>query len=120
MAQSEKSKQKLLSLLRIFWERTNENNGLSIEEIRESLSAEGIEAERKSLYNDIGLLCDFGLPIEKRREGNSTLYYLSEHLFTVSQLKLLTDAIGSARSIPEEEGLRVGNGGDDINNWYCS
>ena len=23
-------------------------------------------------------------------------------------------------SRPEEEGLRVGNGGDDINNWYFS
>ena len=107
MAQSEKSKQKLLTLLRLFWERTGESCGLTLEEIRDSLAEEGIEAERKSLYNDIGLLTDFGLPIEKRREGNRTVYYLAQHLFTVSQLKLLTDAIGSARSIPEAEGREI-------------
>jgi predicted DNA-binding transcriptional regulator YafY len=107
MAQNEKSKLKLLALLRIFWERTNESCPLTLEEIRESLAEEGIEAERKSLYSDINLLTDFGLPIEKRRDGNRSLYYLSDHLFTVSQLKLLTDAIGSARSIPEEEGREI-------------
>lgn len=107
MAQSERSKQKLLSLLQIFWERTNESRGLTVEELRELLSAEGIEAERKSIYNDIGLLTDFGLAIEKRREGNRHVYYLAEHLFTLSELKLLTDAIGSSRSVPETESNEI-------------
>ncbi len=107
MAQSEKSKQKLLSLLQIFWERTNADRGLTIEEIRDLLLAEGIEAERKSLYNDIALLTDFGLAIEKRRTGGRFVYFLTEHLFTLSELKLLTDAIGSSRSIPEAESRAI-------------
>ncbi len=107
MAQSEKSKQKLLSLLQIFWDRTGEDQGLTLDQIRDLLAAEGIEAERKSLYHDIDLLTDFGLAIEKRRVGNSHYYFLSRHLFTLSELKLLTDAIGSSRSIPESDSRQM-------------
>lgn len=108
MAQSEKSKQKLLSLMRIFWERTNENQGLTLEEIREILfREEDISTERKSLYTDMMRLEDFGLKIASRREGNRHIYYLSEHLFTLSELKLLTDAIGSSRSIPEAKSREI-------------
>lgn len=107
MAQSEQSKQKLLSLLRIFWERTSSQTGLTLEEIQAALAAEGISAERKSLYTDIQLLQEFGLSIEKRQENRRHTYHLTEHLFSLSELKLLTDAIGSSRSIPEGKSREI-------------
>lgn len=107
MAQSEQSKQKLLSLLRIFWERTSPQTGLTLEEIQAALAADGISAERKSVYTDIRLLQEFGLTIEKRQENRRHTYHLTEHLFSLSELKLLTDAIGSSRSIPEGKSREI-------------
>lgn len=103
MANRENQKQKLFALMRLFWEQSDAQNGLTMTQIIEKLGAEGIEAERKSVYSDIELLRQFGFQIEKRQTGKVHSYYLNERIFSLAELKLLTDAVQSFKLLPEDE-----------------
>ena len=72
MAKSSNQKLKVLYLLNIMKELTDENHGLTIMQILEELQKYGIRAERKSIYGDFEALRDFGLTIEKRTGKNVT------------------------------------------------
>ena len=95
MPRSLNDKLKLLYLMRILEEKTDEDNTLTAQEIISALSAYGISAERKTIYTDIELLRKFGLDIEIRR-GKMPGYYLASRMFELPELKLLVDAAQSA------------------------
>ena len=73
-------------------EKTDENHGLTINEIKDELESYGIKAERKSLYDDIEILQSFGLDICTVRT-NTVKYYIGNRDFQIPELKLLVDAI---------------------------
>lgn len=85
-------KLKLLYLLDILKEETDENHVITIQEIIERLGSLGISAERKALYSDIQALCDYGCAIEKSGRG----YYLAERGYELAELKTLVDIIQSS------------------------
>ncbi|MCL1805088.1 MAG: WYL domain-containing protein [Clostridiales bacterium] len=91
-------KLKLLYLMRLFTEETDEDHPLTMEEIVGRLAAQGVEAERRSVYEDIRLLQDFGMDIigEKRKRY---IYYLANREFELAELKLLVDTVSSARFV---------------------
>lgn len=107
MPKNEKQKLKLLTLAKLFWEHTDHDHGLTIREIRQYLEAEGIKAERKSLYDDFAALEDFGLTIEKRGSGQAVTYHLVHRRFQVAELKLLVDAVQSAKFFSETTGRNL-------------
>ncbi len=90
---------KILFLYKIFYEFTDENHSLSLQQIAEKLSEYGVNAERKALYADIEALRKFGLDIilANRR------YYLGSRIFELPELKLLADAVCSARFLTEKK-----------------
>lgn len=94
MARSEKQKLKLLYLMDIFREETDPAHALSIMEIIERLDKKGVHAERKSLYDDFAVLCDYGFSIEKT---SSRRYYLAERNYELAELKTLVDIIQSSQ-----------------------
>lgn len=101
MSKSENQKLKLLHLLRMLQKYTDEEHGLTVREMIERLNRLGISAERKSIYDDIKALEDFGLVIVKRRTTN-VAYHLIEREFELAELKLLVDAVQSSRLITEK------------------
>ena len=56
MPKQEGQKSKLLALLRIFEQQTDENHLLNVPQLVELLEAQGIRCERKSVYSDIEAL----------------------------------------------------------------
>ena len=98
----DRKKGKLLALLEIFKSETDEDHPLTVKELIERLSAYGITAERKSLYDDIAVLCDFGYDIVSVKT-RSTAYYLGERRYELSELKLLVDAVECARFITRKK-----------------
>ena len=94
MARSENQKLKLFHLVDILKEETDESHALSMVEIIEKLSASGIKAERKSLYDDIAALSDYGIYIEKTSDHK---YYISERVYELAELKTLVDIIQSSQ-----------------------
>ena len=53
MPKSSNQKLKLIYLMKILLERTDETHSITMPEMIDALAAYGISAERKSLYNDI-------------------------------------------------------------------
>ena len=56
MPRGANQKIKILYLMRILLERTDENHGLTTEELIAALHELGVDAERKALYDDIETL----------------------------------------------------------------
>ena len=61
MAKSENQRLKLLYLLRILSEETDDNHGLNLKDITAKLNAYDITADRKTLYSDFENLRHFGV-----------------------------------------------------------
>jgi hypothetical protein len=68
MAKSDHQKAKLLHLVRIFCEKTSEEHPMTMKQILDELVAEGISCNRKTFYDDIKCLNEFGFHIEKKRK----------------------------------------------------
>ena len=96
-------KTKLLYIIRLFSERSDENNMLTIDDIIEYLDENGIGAERKSLYDDLKELNDFGIKIKKKKVGKECYYYLAERFLETAEIKLLVDSIQSSKFISENK-----------------
>ena len=68
MAGNSLQKHKLIRLLMIFYEYTDKENGITLQEISSRLDDYGISAERKSLYSDIEILKELGFEIILKTE----------------------------------------------------
>ena len=58
---------KILYLMRIFLEQTDEEHPMSVKELIAYLNSLGISAERKTVYDDIETLRNFGMDILNRQ-----------------------------------------------------
>lgn len=98
MPKAEKQKQKLLYILKMLYEKSDENHPIRMDAIIDMLDREGIKAERKSIYNDMDMLRDFGYDIVLTR-GKNGGYFLAYRDFDVAELKVLVDAVQASRFI---------------------
>lgn len=104
MAKSRFQKLKLLYIKDYFEQMSDAEHGVTVSGLIEHLASLGIEAERKSLYDDIELLSEYyGMNIEKVKIPRSMEYRLCEHDFDLHELKLLCDAVMASRFITEKK-----------------
>jgi len=106
MSKSANQKLKLLYLTQFLLQRSDENHPITIKQMIDELARYGINAERKSLYDDIAALRRFGLDIVTVR-GKSVGYYVGERDFQLAELKLLVDSIQSSKFITEKKTLSL-------------
>ena len=106
MPRSSRQKQKLLYLQKIMLEKTDENHALTVNEIKDLLAAYGIRTERKALYDDLQILEAFGLDVCRTRTS-TVRYFIGSRDFEIAELKLLVDAIQSAKFITHSKSLRL-------------
>ena len=99
----ENQKLKMLYLVKIFEEETDDLHALTMPEIRDRLAAHGVNADRKTLYEDIRLLKEYGFDIISEKEGRDYLYHLGSRRFELPELKLLVDAVQSSRFITDRK-----------------
>lgn len=102
MAKSRNQKEKLLYLMQMFLEETDEEHPISRKGLEERLEEQGIHAERKTLYSDIETLKNFGMDVLYRKEQPEG-YYLAHREFELAELKLLVDAVQSSRFITQKK-----------------
>lgn len=93
-------KHKLLYLLKILFEETDDKQGLTMPQIIERLAEEGIDAERKAIYRDLAALEECGFEIEKLRTS-PVQYSLFNRPFDEGELTLLVDAVQTSRFLTE-------------------
>lgn len=102
MPKSENQKQKLLYIAQYLIENTDENHAVSTPQLIEYLKSQGIKAERKSIYNDIDTLNDFGMDIIRSDEHRGG-YMLASRPFELAEVKLLVDLVQSSKFITEKK-----------------
>lgn len=103
MPKSANQKLKLLYILQILQEKTDENHALSTQAIIDLLEGYDIKAERKSIYNDMQQLCDFGYDILSNKTKENNGYYLASRDFELAELKLLVDAVQASKFITKRK-----------------
>lgn len=99
MAKSAGQKLKLLYIIKLLTETTDEKHPASTADIIAYLEANGIHSERKSIYDDIAKLIDFGYDIIQVHSRLGGGYYMAGRDFELAELKLLVDAVQSSRFI---------------------
>lgn len=99
MPKSSNQKLKLIYLMKILMERTDEMHSITMPEIIDALAAYDISAERKSLYNDIENLRLYGLDVIGTQEDRTYSYHIGNRQFELAELKLLVDSVQSAKFI---------------------
>ena len=102
MPKTANQKLKLLYTLDILKRYSDENNPLNAADIAEKLSAYGIDAERKSIYNDIFHLEQYGCDIIKT-SGHKKGWFIGDREFEVPEIYLLCDAVRSAKFISSKK-----------------
>ena len=106
MPKSSNQKLKLLYLMQMLLERSDENHPLTVQDMIDELSLLDISAERKSIYADLEALRVFGLDIMQSK-GKSTGYYIASRDFELPELKLLVDSVQSSKFITHRKTLSL-------------
>ncbi len=106
MPRSPRQKLKLLYLMQILWENTDEEHPMTVAEMIDALERRDVAAERKSIYDDLESLRLFGLDIVQQR-SRTVGYYLGERTFELPELKLLVDSVQSSKFITEKKTLSL-------------
>lgn len=102
MPKSEKQKLKLLYIMDYLMEHTDEKHSVTTQDIIDFLAANGISAERKSIYSDIDLLIQYGMDIVRTKERPQG-YRLLLRQFELAELKLLVDVVQSSKFITSKK-----------------
>lgn len=93
---------KILYIMKILQEQTDEEHIMTANELMAALSEYGISAERKSIYSDIEALQSYGLDIVQQK-GAKPGYYMGSRHFELAELKLLVDAVQSSKFITSKK-----------------
>ncbi len=107
MAAGENQKLKMLYLRRILSEETDQDHGLSAQEIIDRLESCGVNEDRKALCKDLDELERFGLEICREQDGRSVLYHLNDRTFELPELKLLVDSVQASKFITEKKSRQL-------------
>jgi predicted DNA-binding transcriptional regulator YafY len=98
MSKGSNQKHKILVILKLLREKTDENHCIKTNEILHELEKNNVPAERKSIYDDISVLQEFGYSIIRER-GPAGGYRLVDRHFELPELKILVDAIQASKFI---------------------
>lgn len=98
MTMEKEKPNRLLLTMKYLWERTDVDHPASVRDIVAHLEENGLTATRKTIYHDVEQLRAAGLDIDCRNE-NQNLYYIDRRVFELPEVKLLVDAVQSARFI---------------------
>ena len=98
MAARSSQKLKILYIVDILKEYSDEEHPISAAFIISKLNDYGITAERKAIYGDIEMLTDYGYDIIKTRVPKAG-YFLASRDFEIPEVYLLEDAVRTAHFI---------------------
>lgn len=99
MPKSSNQKLKLLYIIKILSEQTDEDHCMGTKQLIEELAKYDIKAERKSIYDDINQLVDFGYDIILVKSKVNGGYYMAGREFELAELKLLVEVVQSSKFI---------------------
>ena len=106
MSRTENQKTRIFQILRILKAKTDDDHQISTAQLISFLKSEGIEAERKTVLDDLRTLEDAGYDVERMRGKNGGVRLLQGE-FETAELKMLIDAVASAHFISEKRSKKL-------------
>lgn len=107
MPKLEGQKLKLLYLLDLLLENTDEDHSLTTQQIEEHMTKLGMRIRAKDVVNNIDELQSYfkegEIEIAKEKVGKTNCYYVINRQFELAELKLLVDAVQSSKFISEKK-----------------
>ena len=106
MPKKSNQKLRLVYMKEILERHTDEEHGIARDDFERYLSHHGIEAPtRKTFYDDLGALEDYGMDLGRDPYGKS--YKLLSREFDFPEIKLIIDAVQASKSIPVSMTRRI-------------
>ncbi len=99
MAKDNRQKIKLLYLMEMLRQDTDEHHPLTTSQICRRLGEKGITCERRTVGMDMQVLNDFGYEVMTATVGHEKAYYVDDRSFSVPEIKILMDAVQAAKFI---------------------
>lgn len=90
-------KVRLLALIDILHEMTDEEHILNSQALLAELSKKGITSDRRSVYRDVEALTEYGFDVVTTSKG----FYLRNRKFTLAEIMLLISAVQAAPFVTE-------------------
>ena len=103
MPKGANQKLKLIYLIKMLLEQTDEEHSVTMQDMIEYLADNDITAERKSIYGDLETIRNIGIDIVGEQQGKMFYYHVAGRQFELAELKLLVDAIQSSKFITEKK-----------------
>ena len=103
MPRTSATKTKLLKLMDFLYRQSDEEHPVTVGDITDYYASIGIKVDRKTVYDDLEALEQYGMDIIKEREGFRNTYYIGEREFQLAEIKLLIDIVQSAKFISVEK-----------------
>ena len=103
MPRGSNQKFKFTYLMKIMAEKTDDEHSLTMPQILEELEKYEVSAERKSIYEDFKDMSKLGIDIIKEQRGRETFYHIAGREFELAEVKLLIDAVQSAKFITQKK-----------------
>ena len=103
MARENFRKIKLLQLLEMLRQNTDEQHPMSTSSIISGLAQMEITCDRRTLAQDIATLNDLGYEIMTTIVGHEKAYYVEDRNFSIPELKILIDAVQASSFITEKK-----------------
>ncbi len=101
-----RNKQRPFRMLKYLYENTDENHPVSTPELVKIFQAEDAHASRKTVKDDIDVLIGEGFDIVTVRSTQNSFFWGSR-IFELPEIKLLIDAVSSARFISKEKSAEL-------------
>lgn len=100
---------KLLKLVEILRQETDEQHPLRTSQICSRLNALKISCDRRTLSKDIKTLNEYGFDVVSTMVGHEKAYYIDDHSFSIPELKILIDAVQAASFITKNKSAELIN-----------
>ena len=96
-------KVKLLKLMELLRQETDENHPITTSQIIRRLNEMGISCERRTVGKDMRTLQKQGFEIMSELRGHENSYWIADRSFELPEIKILMDAVQAALFIPEDK-----------------
>ena len=103
MSQENCQKIKLLKLMEILRQETDEEHPLKTGEICNRLRAMNISCDRRTLHKDMKVLNEQGFEVMSLLIAHERAYYIADRSFSVPELKILIDAVQAASFVTDKK-----------------
>ena len=103
MARDNYRKVKLIKLLELLRQHTDEQHPLSTNQICDAMEAMGIPCDRRIVTQDVTVLNELGYEIMTTTVGHEKAYFVEDRNFSVPELKILIDAVQASSFITEKK-----------------